>query len=104
MGRPNFIMEVLLMALLDDVKLSLGISHAKLDSDISGAIAACKVDLSVSGVVIINDTDALTEQAVKLYCRAWYNYQGNSERWERAYVALKQSMALCGDYNEVITP
>lgn len=91
------------MALLDDVKLSLGISHTKLDTDITTAIDACKLDLSVGGVVVIEDVDALTAQAIKLYCRAWYNYQGNSERWERAYSALKQSMALCGDYNTAVT-
>ena len=87
------------MALLENVKLSLGISHSKLDSDISTAIAAAKLDLSTAGVNKVEDADPLVEQAVKLYCRTWYNYQGMSERWEKAYAGLKNSMALCGDYN-----
>lgn len=89
------------MALLTDVKLSLGISHNQLDADINDAIAACRTDLEAAGVVVCSDTDALTKQATKLYCRYWYNYQGLTERWEKAYNALKQSMALSGDYNEV---
>lgn len=87
------------MALLDDVKTSLGISHSKLDADITLAISACKKDLAMAGVSVIYESDALTEQAVKLYCRAWYNYQGAGERYSTAYTALKNSMALCGDYN-----
>lgn len=87
------------MALLNEVKLDLGISHTKRDADITAVIAACKTDLSVAGVKRVEDSDALASQAIKLYCRSWYNYQGQSERWESAYSALRTSMALCGDYN-----
>lgn len=89
------------MAILDDVKTSLRISHNKLDGEIAEVINACKLDLGIAGVANVTDTDALTMQAIKMYARGWFNYQGNAERYNMAYVALKQSMALCGDYNEV---
>lgn len=94
------------MAILDDIKKSLHITNAANDEDISGAIAACKIDLGVAGVAVVSDTDALTAQAIKLYCREYFNYQGEGERWGKAYTALKNSMALCGDYNvkAVVTP
>lgn len=93
------------MALIDDVKTALRISHTKLDADITDTIAAGKKDLSIAGVAVISDDDQLTAQAIKMYCRYVYNYQGQSERWERAYTALKQALALCGDYNtEATTP
>lgn len=90
------------MAILDDVKTSLRISHNKLDGEITEVINACKLDLSIAGVSNVTDTDALTVQAIKMYARGWFNYQGNADRYQAAYVALKQSMALCGDYNEVV--
>lgn len=88
------------MAILDEIKTSLRISHNKLDDEITGVINACKLDLGVAGVANVKDTDALTVQAIKMYARGWFNYQGNADRYQAAYVALKQSMALCGDYNE----
>ena len=88
------------MALLDEVKLSLGITHTKMDEDIQTACNACKKDLYASGVTQTNESDDLIKQAVKLYCRYWYNYQGQTERWETAYCSLKVALALCGDYNQ----
>ncbi len=87
------------MAILDDVKKSLGIIHNKLDDDIETAIKACQIDLQMAGVVDIDDTDPLTAQAIKLYCRSWYNYQGVSERYEQYYNSVKNAMAVCGLYN-----
>ena len=42
--------------------------------------------------------DPLVRQAVKIYCRGNYGYDENTERFREAYVALKDAMALCGDY------
>lgn len=93
------------MALLDDVKLDLRINHTKMDADISGTILAAKTDLKIAGIPLFDETDPLLVQAVKLHCRYIYNYQGQSERWERSYIALKQALALCSDYNtEATTP
>ena len=89
------------MALLDIVKLSLGISHTKLDTDIQESIDACKLDLGRVGVRQAKDTDPLIVQAIKLFCKWQYNFQGQADRYERAYSGLRDSMALCGDYNEV---
>lgn len=90
------------MAILDDVKKNLKITNAANDADISDTIEACKIDLSIGGVMVVVETDALTKQAIKLYARSHYNYQGEGERWQKAYSALKDSMALCGDYNKAV--
>jgi hypothetical protein len=91
------------MAITTDVKKSLHITNTANDDDINGVIEACKIDLKVAGVTVITDTDALTVQAIKLYCRAYFNYQGEGERWQKAYNSLRDSMALCGDYNAAVT-
>lgn len=92
------------MAILDDVKKSLHITNTANDADISDAIEACKIDLTLGGALIVNEEDALTKQAIKLYVRGYFNYQGEGERWQKAYSALKDSMALCGDYNKAVQP
>lgn len=88
------------MALIDDVKLALRIKNNALDSDITDLIDACKIDLSMAGVEIVVDTDPITKQAIKLYCKGSFGYDDNSEKFMKAYESLKIAMALCGDYKE----
>ena len=86
--------------MLEKVKLTLRIKNNKLDDDITDLIDACKIDLSISGVKKIDETDALVIQAVKLYCKANFGLNNkDSEKYQKSYDMLKSSMALCGDYN-----
>ena len=85
--------------LLQAVKLNLGIRHDKMDSDITEVVAACKLDLKTAGVRKIEDANPLIRQAVKLWCRSHYNFQGEGARYAAAYAALKDSLAMCGDFN-----
>jgi len=87
--------------MLERVKLALRIKNNKLDTDIQDLIDACKVDLSIGGVEIVNETDPITAQAIKLYCKGHFGYDENSQKIVEAYEKLKQSMALCGDYKAV---
>lgn len=84
--------------LLEAVKLSLGIKHSKKDEDITAAITAAMRELNISGVYTIEEDD-LTMQAIKLYCRYWYNYQGEGERYRKHFEALRDTMAFCHEYN-----
>ena len=86
--------------MLEKVKLALRIKNNKLDDDITDLIDACKIDLSISGVKKIDETDALVIQAVKLYCKANFGLDNkDSEKYQKSYNMLKNSMAWCGDYN-----
>lgn len=87
--------------MLEKIKIDLGISHNALDTDITDWINACILDLGLSGVTIVNQTDALIIAATKLYCRWQYDYMGKGEQYEKAYSNLKNALALCGDYNAV---
>lgn len=88
------------MAILEEVKKSLGISSASRDEDIKRTIAAAKKDMWRRGVKVIDFADALTVQAVILYCRAWYNFQGDGERYMKAYADAADAMAMEIVYNE----
>lgn len=90
------------MTLLDEIRLSLGITHQKLDTEIQAAIQAGKQELSIAGVRVMDEQDALITQAVKIYCRWYFNYQGQAERHRQAFDGMKQALSLCGDYNEVV--
>lgn len=90
------------MALIEEVKTALRIRNTAFDDEIQGLIDACKLDLSIAGVKVIKEDEPLTNQAIKLYCKANFGYDDNSEKFAEAYLNLKQSMSLCGDYNEVV--
>lgn len=86
--------------LIDDVKLSLRIKTSSMDEEISDLIEACKADLSISGIKIIVETDPLIKRAIVVYCKANFGLdEKDSEKYERSYIALKEHMALCSDYN-----
>lgn len=91
--------------MLEKVKLALRIKVTSLDSEITDLIEACKIDLSISGIKVINDTDPLIQRAIIVYCKANFGLDNKeSEKYQLSYDMLKQSLALCSDYNtEVVT-
>lgn len=88
--------------MLERVKLSLRIKSSKLDDEINDLIEACKIDLSISGVRQIKDEDPIIQRAIIVYCKANFGLDNkDSEKYQRSYDLLKQSLSLCGDYNVV---
>lgn len=61
---------------------------------------ACVKDLEIAGVYCDDEDDALYLQALRLYCKAHYGYDKDNEKFKAAYAALKDSMALSGDYQK----
>lgn len=89
------------MALIDDIKLSLRIKNTAYDTEIQDLIDACKIDLGIGGVQSVDETEPLTAQAIKLYCKGHFGYDENSEKFQQAYESLKIVMALASDYKAV---
>lgn len=85
--------------LRNDVKLWLRISCNATDSEVDQTIRAAVLDLQSGGVVKTDLSDALIQQAVKLYCKANYGYDEDAPKFSVAYEHLKSALALCGDYN-----
>lgn len=86
--------------MLEKVKLSLRIKSSKLDDEINDLIEACKIDLSISGVRKIKDEDPIIQRAIIVYCKANFGFDNkDSEKYQKSYDLLKQSLSLCGDYN-----
>lgn len=68
--------------------------------EIADLIRACKKNLEIAGVYITDEEEALSRQAIKLYCKAHYGYDKDSEKFEAAYAALRDAMALSGEYKK----
>lgn len=88
------------MALKDDVKQALRITTTSLDTEVTDIIEAAKIDLNISGVVKIVETDYLIKRAIIIYAKANFGLENNdSEKYQKSYDLLKEHLALCGDYN-----
>jgi uncharacterized phage protein (predicted DNA packaging) len=90
------------VAMLDDVKVALRVSHTALDGEISDLIAAARQDLILSGVSAAkanSSTDALIKRAVTTYVKAHFGYDNpDADRLLMAYDRLKAHLTLAGDY------
>lgn len=86
------------MALLDDVCKVLRTNHR---DEVQDLIDAAKMDLKISGVKRIDETDPLIKRAITVYCKAHYGYDDPvmTERFERSYNMLKQHLALSVEYS-----
>lgn len=84
--------------LINTVKTDLGITSNRRDGDIETAVMAAERRLNMIGVQLVEETDDVTVQAVKLYCRSWFNFQGDGERYEKAFEQLANAMAHAGEY------
>jgi hypothetical protein len=86
--------------MLSIVKLALRITSAHFDTEVTALIEACKLDLQLAGVTVIDESDPLIVRAVTLYAKANFGYDNaESEKFQKSYDLLKCSLSLAGDYN-----
>ncbi len=78
----------------------LRVSNSSAEDEITDLGNACIEELDVSGVYVTDDTDPLTLQAIKLYCKAHFGYDEDVERFQRAFESLRDCMALSGEYEK----
>lgn len=92
---------------VERIKDSMRISHDKMDDQISSDIESCLSDLVMCGIAVkttddqgttVYKDDPLIDKAVELYCKAQADYQGEANRYTRAYDNLRNAMQGCGDY------
>ena len=86
--------------LVNAIKTDLGVTSSRRDSDIENAILAAERRLSMIGVETVDEVDDLTLQAIKYYCRGWFNFQGDGERYEQAFEKLANAMSHATEYRD----
>lgn len=89
--------------MLQAVKDALRVSGNDLDAEIQDLIDAAKADLELSGITKTDEADPLIKRAIITYCKAHFGYDDMSERFEQAYMSIKQHLALSAEYTEVAT-
>ena len=87
---------------IDAVKGAIRITSAAMNPEIEGIIEACLLDLSISGLKNIVETDPLIKRAIIIYSKSHFGMNNDdSEKYMASYESLKNHMALCGDYKNV---
>ncbi len=88
--------------MLNNIKTSLRIMNAAFDIEILNLIDAAKIELKISGVNKIDETDPLIIRAITLYVKANFGWDNpDSQRLLESFNSLRQHIALSGDYNVV---
>lgn len=91
------------MALLDDVKLALRISHNKLDSEITALIAAAREDMKRAGMTATaaaDETSNLTTTAIKTFVLArMADNLAEAEGYQRSYEYQLDNLRKTAIYN-----
>lgn len=89
--------------ILAAVKLSLKQKATAFDEDINEIIEAAKLDLRGAGVELIDDTDKMTRQAIKLYCKANYGTDpADMDKYQKQFDKLKLNMSVSKYYKTVV--
>lgn len=84
--------------LIEKLMRAVRVKSQASEEEVKDLVGACKEDLKIAGVYVTDENDPLCKQAIKLYCKANYGYDKDSERFRAAYETLRDSMALSGDY------
>lgn len=85
--------------IVEKIKERIRVKSKSSDEEVKDLIAACKKDLEMKGVYG-DEADPIYYQAIVLYCKAHYGYDEDSERFEKAYNSLRDSMYLSGNYKK----
>ena len=87
--------------LLNTIKADLGITNTKHDTGIETAIEAAKIQMAMRGVRSISETDPTAVNCIELYCRYYFNFQGEADRFFQAWEFLANAMAQSSEYGTV---
>lgn len=82
------------------VKEAVRVKSSAADEEIRGLIQACIAEMRIAGVYVADLEDAMVKQAVILYCKGYYGYDDKPEGFREAFGALRDAMALSGEYRE----
>ena len=81
------------MVSVQEIKLALRMNNAVLDQEVQCTIDAAVLDLQSGGVPVGLD-NALSDEAIRLYCKWRYDYMGKAAQYEHSYDRLKSVLAM----------
>lgn len=90
--------------LIEELMNAVRVKTETAKREVGDLAEACKKELEIAGVYVTDESDPLFKQVVKLYCKAHYGYDKDHEKFGAAYAALRDSMALSGEYERAGDP
>lgn len=87
--------------MVETIRNALRIITTSFDDEILLQIEACKSELALAGVTVVDEDDDLFKHACILHAKAYFGFQGESERYEKAFCSIRDAMALSGDYGYI---
>lgn len=88
--------------IVSKIKTDQRIKHNSLDEEINDVIISCVEDLKKSGVKIdLDNLSSLQEATIKMFCRAWYDFEGKGEVYQERYNKMKISLAVNSEVPDV---
>ena len=85
----------------EELRTMLRIRHDRLDQELLQLKEAYLSDIAMCGVRRIPDDPAQAKACLRLYLRWQENYNGEAERYGRAYEGMKIAMSLAEEYTAV---
>lgn len=75
-------------------KKSVRLSSNNFDDEIKDTVLAALSDMEASGVATETQPVSMVMQAVKSYCRSFYDYNGQGETWRKIYIEQVKKLEL----------
>lgn len=89
--------------LLGIAKLAVRVESDDFDCEISNLIESCLADLELSGIVKLDENDALIIQAVRTYTKAYFDVTNpDYDKLVNSYQSLKTYLSLTEEYTTVV--
>lgn len=88
--------------ILADVKTALRVTVDAYDTELTGLIAAAKVDLKIAGVQLPAELDAIVERAIITYAKIHFSALADGEwtRLKSSYDEQKAQLATATGYTD----
>lgn len=94
-------MSLIFEVTAQEMRQMLRITNQKLDAELEDLKAAFLIDLNICGVNQIPADDKLVKSALRLYLRWQENYNGEADRYAKAYNSLKIAISMADEYRGV---
>lgn len=86
--------------MLEKVKLALRITTNIFDDELNSLIDSAKLDLSIAGVVLPTELDAVCERAIITYCRVNFQDPKDYDRLKASYDEQKAQLSMASEYTD----
>ena len=78
--------------------MALRISTDAFDSELTGLIAAAKLDLGIAGVTVPATLDEIVELAIITYCKVHFGEPDDYDRLKASYDEQKAQLSMATGY------